>query len=82
MIKPDDRSFVVHAYIRNDDDTYGHYSYNNYLEAVTDLKDEEIIFIVANDLALDAEVTYEQPSKPYNRTIWHRQTDKSKANAN
>jgi lantibiotic modifying enzyme len=72
MIKPDDRDFMVHAWVRNDDDTYGHYFYDNYLEAANDLRDENIIAIVAEGMVVDLELTYEQPSKPYNKTIWWR----------
>jgi lantibiotic modifying enzyme len=72
MISPDDRSFVVHAWIRNDDDTYGQYTYNSYLEAANDLRDEQIIAILAEDMVVDLELTYDQPSKPYNKTIWWR----------
>jgi len=72
MTEPNDTTYVVHAWIRNDDDTYGQYTYNSYSEAANDLKDENIIAIIAEDMVVDLEITYEQPSKPYNKTIWWR----------
>jgi hypothetical protein len=74
MIEPDDRKFTVHVYVRNDDDSFNRHTYNNYLEAANELRGENIIFMIAEGMALDAEVTYEQPSKPYNRSIWWRRS--------
>ena len=81
MIDSDDRNFVVHAWIRNDDDTYGHYTYNNYLEAADDLRNEKIIAIIAEGMVMGLEITYEQPSKPYNRSIWWHRKAQEKTNA-
>ena len=63
---------MIHAFIRNEDDSYEQRIYSSYDNAVADLADRDIIFMVSEDVALDAEITYEQPSKPYNRSIWWR----------
>ena len=63
---------MIHAFIRNEDDSYEQRIYSSYDNAVADLADRDIIFMVSEDVALDAEITYEQPSKPYNKSIWWR----------
>lgn len=54
----DARSFPVTAFILNDDGSYGEYTYNNYQEAATDLRNETIIAIIADDEVMDVEITY------------------------
>lgn len=54
----DARSFPVTAFILNDDGSYGQYTYNNYQEAATDLRNETIIAIIADDEVMDIEITY------------------------
>ena len=61
---------IIHVWVRTENDGFEHKVYNSFVEAVTALKGQDIISMLAEDMVIDFEVTYEQPSNPYNKTIW------------
>lgn len=68
----DARSFPVTAFILNDDGSYGAYTYNNYLEAADDLRNETIIAIIADDEVMDIEITYDSKHTYSKSIFWNK----------
>lgn len=61
---------IIHVWVRTEDETFEHKVFSSFLEATQALTNQKIIAMIAEDMVVDFEVTYEQPSKPYNKTIW------------
>ena len=61
---------IIHVWIRTETDGFEHKVFNSFREATEALTNENIIAMLAEDMVIDFEVTYEQPSNPYNKTIW------------
>jgi len=61
---------IIHVWIRTETDGFEHKVFNSFREATETLTNEKIIAMLAEDMVIDFEVTYEQPSNPYNKTIW------------
>ena len=62
----------VHAWVRKEDETFEHLTFLDVTiaEAVERIGDQNIIAIFDEKNVVEGEFTYEQPSKPYNKTIW------------
>lgn len=71
---------IIHVWVRTENDGFEHKVYNSFVEAVAALKCHDIISMLAEDMVIDFEVTYEQPSNPYNKTIWWNRKNMAVAN--
>jgi hypothetical protein len=75
---------TVHAWIRTDDEGFEHLTFldTSIEDAVKEIGDEKIIAIFDESMVVEGEFTYEQPSRPFNKTIWwYRPRDKADPNS-
>lgn len=63
---------TIHAWIRTEDEGFGHLVFvdSTIADVADNLSDSNVIAIIDESLMVECEFTYEQPSKPYNKTIW------------
>lgn len=63
---------TIHAWIRNDDETFRHLTFLDLTisQVAETLRGNNVIAIIDESLMVECEFTYEQPSNPYNKTIW------------
>jgi hypothetical protein len=63
---------TIHVWVRKDDDGFEHLTFLNstMTEVAESIKDKKIIAMIDESLTVECEITYEQPSRPYNRSVW------------
>jgi hypothetical protein len=65
-------SSTIHAWIRTEGEGFKHLTFldSTIVDVAENLRGNNVIAIIDESLMVECEFTYEQPSNPYNKTIW------------
>ena len=65
-------SSTIHAWVRTEDEGFEHLTFldSTIVDVAKSIRDKDVVTIMDEALMVECEITYEQPSKPYNKTIW------------
>lgn len=63
---------TIHAWVRTEDEGFEHLTFldSSIVDVAESIRDRDVVAIIDESLMVECELTYEQPSKPYNKTIW------------